>query len=119
MNNMEAGFTSGNTQMAALKRPPICGNVVQNYSRIFTIRRLSMWWLWFLVGFIVGCAATYVWFIIKLLNCKIKEGTPSASHNTGSPKCACPWIKPCNFHRDGGICGYSLPNQTGALRAGA
>lgn len=47
------------------------------------------------------------------------EGTPSASHNTGSPKCACPWVKPCDFCGDGGACNYSAPNQTGALRAGA
>ena len=40
-----------------------------------------MWWLWFLVGFMIGCAATSIWFIVKLLNCKIEEGTPSASHN--------------------------------------
>ena len=38
-----------------------------------------MRWLWLLVGFIIGCA-------VKLLNCKIEVGTPSASHNTGSPK---------------------------------
>ena len=43
-----------------------------------------MWWLWLLVGFIIGCAATYIWFIVKLLNCKIEEGTPSASRNSSS-----------------------------------
>ncbi len=40
------------------------------------------------------------------------------SHNTGSPKCACPWIKPCDFCKNG-YCTYSQPNYGGALRAGA
>jgi len=47
-----------------------------------------MRWLWLLVGFIIGCVATYIWFIVKLLNCKIKVGTLSASHNSSSlPRC--------------------------------
>jgi len=37
-----------------------------------------MWLLWLMVGFVIGCAATYIWFVVKLLNCKIKVGTPSA-----------------------------------------
>ena len=40
-----------------------------------------MGWIWLLIGLAVGCVATYTWFIIKLLNCKIKVNTPSASHN--------------------------------------
>ena len=49
----------------------------------------------------------------------LKAAVLGTAHNTGSPNCACPWVKPCDFYRDGGVCGYSLPNKTGALRAGA
>jgi hypothetical protein len=47
------------------------------------------------------------------------EESPTKSPNTGSPKCACPWIKPCDFCGEGGVCKYSVPNQAGALRADA
>lgn len=38
-----------------------------------------MWWLWILIGVTIGCVATYIWFVIKLLNCKVshKQSTQS------------------------------------------
>jgi hypothetical protein len=47
-----------------------------------------------------------------------KGGAEQQTDNTGSPKCACPWIKPCDFNGEG-ACTYSQPNNSGALRAGA